>query len=192
MLVGQGRAGKTAFRNALSGIPFVDTPSTIGVETLDMRVTQLDTKEASKWAQVSVSHGEELVLSQAKLAALNMRLGDQQAAPATSVLHMLKQRLPVAGPQKLPPTAAQVGHKRKSSAAQQSPSASSSAAATQKRKRGAAGRHVPTAQANTAQPQARASLAAAVQRAPEDHVGPVQFDAELVMRLFREVLTRRF
>lgn len=49
MIVGEGRAGKTAFANSLTGKMFVQTDSTIGISTFscDVRCTSID--DNSHW-----------------------------------------------------------------------------------------------------------------------------------------------
>jgi NLR family CARD domain-containing protein 3 len=56
-LVGQGRAGKTAFANALAGVPFKQTDSTVGVSLNMMEVAKMDmlSEAGGAWKGVSSS-----------------------------------------------------------------------------------------------------------------------------------------
>ena len=47
MLVGEGRAGKTALANALLGLPFCETPSTVGIESREVGMVVVGKSSAS-------------------------------------------------------------------------------------------------------------------------------------------------
>jgi hypothetical protein len=78
MLVGGGRAGKTAFAKTILGLPFVPTDSTIGIEetTLNVTFAAIGSQQPGNWNSVGEDgqlRGEyELALAK---AVLNKQVG---------------------------------------------------------------------------------------------------------------------
>ena len=71
MFVGEGRAGKTSALRSMLGLPYVDTPSTVGAEMFDVSVetaVQWSRQDrnipevqrvAARWAAWRKQHGDE-------------------------------------------------------------------------------------------------------------------------------------
>eukprot|EP01040_Poterioochromonas_malhamensis_P014488 gene14488-biopygen3313 len=66
MLVGQGRAGKTALANNLAGRWMEETASTIGAEQMDLRLLYGDRFQASSLKVTSASEGEVVAVEREK------------------------------------------------------------------------------------------------------------------------------
>jgi NLR family CARD domain-containing protein 3 len=80
-LVGQGRAGKTAFSNLLAGKPFETTLSTVGVQHQIMSVTKaaLQARQGGLWSSISGGDGSGTTTAeeaQVQLAAGKLRQGN--------------------------------------------------------------------------------------------------------------------
>ncbi len=52
MIVGEGRAGKTALSNSMIGKPFADTDSTIGINALTCNIQNMSVNENDGWGHV--------------------------------------------------------------------------------------------------------------------------------------------
>jgi len=86
MMIGEGRAGKTALRNALLGKPFVETNSTIGIETLTVGRLAITGTGQGQWVEgmeveVDGVESEMRERAVAKNCVIEMHESTQVAAP---------------------------------------------------------------------------------------------------------------
>lgn len=102
-LVGQGRAGKTAFANALAGIPFKQTDSTVGVTLNMMEVAKMDMlSEGAGSAWKGVCSSESALSAEAaktrvaaqKLAAKSKKEPLAETRREDNMLHYLRRSEP--------------------------------------------------------------------------------------------------
>ena len=114
MMIGEGRVGKTALRNALLGKPFADTNSTIGIETLTVGRLAITGTGQGHWIEdleveaegVEVEMRERAI---AKQCVQQMHAGAQVAAraPRKAMVDLMCQKF-TAGKQQSSDTGASV------------------------------------------------------------------------------------
>lgn len=83
MLVGEGRAGKTAFLNAMSGLNFEETASTVGIETrtCEVKITGLQSDDGGNWKSYNIQNVKHAELALAELAAALLHGGHSGVHP---------------------------------------------------------------------------------------------------------------
>jgi GTPase SAR1 family protein len=100
MMIGEGRAGKTALRNALLGKPFVETNSTIGIETLMVGRLAITGTGQGQWVEemeveVDGVESEMRERAVAKHCVIEMHESTQVAAPVQrkAMVDLMRQKL---------------------------------------------------------------------------------------------------